>query len=203
MFMTKINRTSPAAKSNNALSLTWHLISYFCLSGFFCCNRRDLILPNNLPCFSCLLCLVLSWSRSCCLRDLVQETKLTSFHCSSLHKVAFFPFLFPAALSSEPIYRDQIADKPPTVTYTLAWLNWPLPVHLLKASLCRGGRSIQLGEWCRHGLRSVYCCCECVWAWHHPGGGVNEGCRGISDKVLGFLWGISGDVMETELAEKR
>lgn len=98
---------------------------------------------------------------------------------------------------------DQIADKLPTVESTLAWLNWPLPVHLLKASLCWAGRLSWL--WVEQ-KRDMLCVRVCVFVcvsvcalahihgmhhcpvrvqgWHQQDKEANEGCRGIHDRGL-------------------
>lgn len=65
---------------------------------------------------------------------------------------------------------DQIADKPPTVESTLAWLNWTLSAHLLKASRWPDRSSVLAVSGAEEGHNA------CV-QWHEQEG-VREGLQG-------------------------
>lgn len=121
-----------------------------------------------------------------------RESKLMSFLLFSLLHLLFIVFLYLLLLFPMSQLGDPIANKLPTVTYTLAlaWLNWPLPLHLLKASVCWAGCLsclcvLERGTLCvwAHG-HGVYHCHLCLKVWHQQDKEVNEGCRGTSDTPL-------------------
>lgn len=159
--MTKIDRTTrPQHQVRQCTEPKHDRLFPIWTSADLCFRRKELFLSNYLSSVFVANVSHFSWHQSYCLHYLVQETKLTSLPLFSLN--CFSSRSFCSELPPVSWYGDQIADKPPTVTYTLAWLNWPLLVHLLKSSLCwMGGLCSRGVEEGRDGLW-VYCCHVCL-----------------------------------------